>query len=91
MFGGLEYCTYCTPCGWCSKWDKKCDKKISERGQRAKCNLLDDAMDNSLIETEECNHKWEPTNSGGAFTGIDGLNKVYTTYRCKYCGETKDM
>lgn len=21
-------CTYITPCGWCTKWDKKCDKKI---------------------------------------------------------------
>ena len=21
-------CTYATPCGWCTKWDKKCDKKI---------------------------------------------------------------
>ena len=21
-------CIYETPCGWCTKWDKKCDKKI---------------------------------------------------------------
>ena len=21
-------CTYATPCGWCTKWNKKCDKKI---------------------------------------------------------------
>lgn len=21
-------CTYSTPCGWCTKWEKKCDKKI---------------------------------------------------------------
>lgn len=21
-------CPYETPCGWCSKWDKKCDNKI---------------------------------------------------------------
>ena len=21
-------CVYETPCGWCTKWDKKCDKKI---------------------------------------------------------------
>lgn len=21
-------CTYETPCGWCCKWDKKCDRKI---------------------------------------------------------------
>ena len=27
MFGTMN-CTYETPCGWCTKWDKKCDKKI---------------------------------------------------------------
>lgn len=26
MIGTAE-CVYETPCGWCSKWDKKCDKK----------------------------------------------------------------
>ena len=25
---GTMNCTYETPCGWCTKWDKKCDKKI---------------------------------------------------------------
>ena len=23
----LGVCPYETPCGWCSKWDKKCDGK----------------------------------------------------------------
>ncbi len=23
-----ENCAYSTPCGYCTKWDKKCDKKI---------------------------------------------------------------
>ena len=36
-------CTYSTPCGWCTKWDKKCDKKIPERGLRAEINPIDDA------------------------------------------------
>ena len=40
---GTENCVYETPCGWCSKWDKKCDKKAPERGQRIKCNPIDDA------------------------------------------------
>ena len=42
-------CTYSTPCGWCTKWDKKCDKKIGcgvddkpQRGLRAKGNTYDD-------------------------------------------------
>lgn len=25
---GTTNCVYETPCGWCSKWDKKCDKKM---------------------------------------------------------------
>jgi hypothetical protein len=41
-------CIYSTPCGWCTKWDKKCDKKIGggdekpQRGLRAKTSILDD-------------------------------------------------
>ena len=41
-------CTYSTPCGWCTKWDKKCDKKIGcgdekpKRGLRANTSILDD-------------------------------------------------
>lgn len=44
-------CTYLTPCGWCTKWDKKCDKKIGnnddrpKRGLRAKCNFIYDTAD----------------------------------------------
>ena len=26
----LGVCPYETPCGWCSKWDKKCDGKIGK-------------------------------------------------------------
>ena len=49
MLGTIN-CTYETPCGWCTKWDKKCDKKIGcddnkpQRGLRAKDGIfLDDA------------------------------------------------
>ena len=31
-------CCYRTPCGWCSKWDKKCDKKIVEDIEVEKSN-----------------------------------------------------
>lgn len=45
-------CPYETPCGYCTKWDKKCDKKIGrgiinnkpQRGLRAHGNMYDDAM-----------------------------------------------
>ena len=26
-------CPYETPCGWCSKWDKKCDTKIGNTSE----------------------------------------------------------
>lgn len=26
---GTMNCVYETPCGWCSKWDKRCDKEIA--------------------------------------------------------------
>ena len=81
MFGTMN-CTYETPCGWCSKWDKKCDKKIPERGQRAKCNLVDDVMDDSLKEAltnkmcvEELDHEWECV----------GVSTGGSTYRCRKC------
>lgn len=39
-------CTYSTPCGWCTKWDKKCDKKIGldnpQRGLRTQVDTCDD-------------------------------------------------
>jgi hypothetical protein len=51
-----EPCRYITPCGWCWKWDKKCDNKIGlcgndnkpQRGLRANANMYDDAMDPAL-------------------------------------------
>ena len=50
-------CTYSTPCGWCCKWDKKCDKKMPERGIRAKGNIIDDAADDfSYGKCLDCGH-----------------------------------
>lgn len=47
----VEPCRYITPCGWCWKWDKKCDNKIGcgdnnkpRRGLRAESVPLDDAI-----------------------------------------------
>lgn len=37
-------CAYKTPCGWCTKWDKKCDRKPYKRGLRVKINPVDDAF-----------------------------------------------
>ena len=85
MFGTIN-CIYETPCGWCSKWDKKCNKKIPEREQRAECSPVDDVMDESIkkvitnkICESESDHEWECT----------GVSTVGTTYICKKCYATK--
>ena len=59
MMGTIN-CKYETPCGWCTKWDKKCDKKIGcddgnpKRGLRAKANMYDDA---SELSCYRCKHQ----------------------------------
>ena len=39
-------CVYSTPCGWCTKWDKKCDKKIG-------CGTKTDGPKNDLLTLED--------------------------------------
>ena len=53
-------CTYETPCGWCTKWDKKCDNKIGcgdenklKRGIGIKMRPLDEAFN----PCSECAHE----------------------------------
>ena len=85
---GTNNCVYETSCGWCSKWDKKCDNKIPERGQRAKSNQIDDIIDdigesvkvvtNKTCESES-DHEWE----------CIGMSTAGTTFRCKKCNATK--
>lgn len=87
MIGTIN-CVYKTPCGWCSKWDKKCDNKIPEQAHRTKCNPIDDIIDdigesikvvtNKICESES-DHEWE----------CMGASTVGTTYRCKKCGAHK--
>lgn len=36
---GTMNCVYETPCGWCSKWDKKCDKKSPDVVINDKANV----------------------------------------------------
>ena len=56
-------CTYETPCGWCAKWDKKCDRKIGcgdenkpGRGLRIKLRPIDEVFN----PCSECAHEdWD--------------------------------
>ena len=75
-------CPYETPCGWCTKWDKKCDNKIGpERGQRVNINPIDDAIDEPLETlvnkacTSESDHEWV----------CDGMSTEGGSYTCTKC------
>lgn len=59
-------CPYKTPCGWYTKWDKKCDKKIGcgnekqPRGLRVNIGVYDDAMGQDIFENAiECTRSYE--------------------------------
>lgn len=76
-------CTYATPCGWCSKWDKVCDNKPYNGEQ---INKLDDylydvmqvAFDNEECE-KQCDHQWEGC----------AVSTKYSTYICRKCYEIR--
>lgn len=80
MIGTIN-CVYETPCGWCSKWDKKCDKKTPERGQRAKCNSINDVTAINRMCQSESDHEWECT----------GRSTVGTNYMCRKCYAQKTV
>lgn len=79
-------CQYETPCGWCTKWDKKCDKKVGpERGHRVNINPIDDAIDESsgIIVNKICksdsDHEWE----------CCGISTAGSDFICKKCHARK--
>lgn len=65
-------CTYSTPCGWCTKWDKKCDKKIGEPVKPY--DYLKEAKITQTCASEE-DHEWE----------CCGASTVGYSYVCKKC------
>ena len=77
---GTTNCVYETPCGWCSKWDKKCDKKIPENEQKVKCDFIDYVTVNKTCQSE-FDHEWECT----------GMSTTGTTYMCRKCHAQKTI
>ena len=80
MVGSIN-CVYETPCGWCSKWDKKCDKKLPE--QKAKQSHVD-GLDAKIAQSNKMcssasDHEWE----------CCGISTDGTTYVCMKCGTHK--
>lgn len=71
---GTETCVYETPCGWCSKWDKKCDQKTPEQKQ-GNTNLVYDTATTSKRCQAESDHEWECV----------GMSTAGTDYMCRKC------
>lgn len=76
---GTVNCIYETPCGWCSKWDKECDKKIHTKSYRINHSKpiipIDESITNKVCKSEE-DHEWEWASASTA------ENK----FKCKKCG-----
>ncbi len=51
---GTENCVYKTPCGWCSKWDKECDKKIHKPNESVNIAVVKKCESESDHEWEGC-------------------------------------
>jgi hypothetical protein len=75
---GTMNCTYETPCGWCTKWDKKCDKKIPEPPIINQYDYLTKTPTNQTCQSEE-DHRWVPC----------GISTGEATYYCTICGKHK--
>lgn len=88
---GTTNCVYETPCGWCSKWDKKCDKKMRTESYKINnpksnkstetTNDFSTAMAVNKICQSEFDHKWE----------CCGISTIGTTYICKKCNAYKTL
>ena len=71
---GTENCVYETPCGWCSKWDKKCDQNTPEQKQVKTNFVYDTATTNKMCQSES-DHEWECV----------GMSTTGTDYMCRKC------
>ena len=74
---GTTNCVYETPCGWCSKWDKKCDKLLytsSFRRKHPQPITVNAAFSNQMCQSDS-DHEWE----------CCGISTAGTDYVCKKC------
>lgn len=93
-------CTYSTPCGWCTKWEKKCDKKIgggkSESKISIKDRLVSDSVVSKIIE-DVINYEKDLNNISNIFCKSEedheyeccGMSTEGSNYRCRKCGAHK--
>ena len=81
---GTVRCTYETPCGWCTKWDKECDEKPYTKSHRINnpkpIKVVEDTeeISNKKCKTE-VDHVWESR----------GISNMGCLYACMKCGSIK--
>lgn len=76
MTGTLN-CVYETPCGWCSKWDKKCDRLLYTSKHPHPIEVHE-AFSNEMCKSDS-DHEWE----------CCGISTAGTDYICKKCHARK--
>jgi hypothetical protein len=93
-------CIYSTPCGWCTKWDKKCDRKIgcdkSESKISIKDRLVSDSVVSKIIE-DVINYEKDFNNISNIFCKSEedhewecvGVSTEGSENRCRKCGVYK--
>lgn len=74
-------CTYLTPCGWCTKWDKKCDKNIGETHS----SELDIDKNPKHVDGFQPIHIDKTCNNCVHFTIISSTNP------CQYCRDMSNF
>ena len=74
-------CAYKTPCGWCSKWDKKCDRVmgVSKDGM-FDLSVFHDCLEKIVFGVKEVKYIKATT----AFA--EYLERRYMPYRTSICG-----
>lgn len=84
-------CDYRTPCGWCSKWDKKCDKKIGPATQinTNQFNENDMAITKADIFTKFCRDC--PSGTGDVTSLSSHPIRCSITGRCHTINDTCDI
>ena len=77
-------CTYSTPCGWCTKWDKKCDRKPYKREPSVEIHPVDDSgviLTSNKPCKSDSDHEWV----------YSTISTTGYTLICKKCGEKMVM
>lgn len=48
MNGGIEFCVYMTPCGYCSKFDKWCENKCGKKDKENSITTISNDPNNPI-------------------------------------------